>query len=72
MKKELYRKIPKVDFMIEKKEFKDYLKKIDQKIVVGIIRKYLDGLRSEISRKKALKTLIKLFSTGWTQFILAI
>lgn len=59
MKKELYRKIPKVDSMIEKKEFKDYLKKIDQKIVVGIIRKYLDGLRSEISSSDDLKKLEK-------------
>jgi L-seryl-tRNA(Ser) seleniumtransferase len=59
MKKELYRKIPKVDFMIEKKEFKDYLEKIDQKIVVGIIRKYLDGLRSEISSSDDLKKLEK-------------
>ncbi|SHI66179.1 L-seryl-tRNA(Sec) selenium transferase [Dethiosulfatibacter aminovorans DSM 17477] len=57
MKKDLYRKIPKVDSMIEKEEFKTYLNKIDQKIVVGIIRKHLDDIRSEISRTDDLKTL---------------
>jgi L-seryl-tRNA(Ser) seleniumtransferase len=59
MKKELYRKIPKVDSMIEKSEFKKYLKKIDQKTVVGIIRKHLDGLRSDISSFDDLEKLEK-------------
>lgn len=57
MKKDLYRKIPKVDSMIEKEEFKDYLNKIDQKIVVECIRKHLDDIRSEISRTDDLKKL---------------
>ncbi len=59
MKKELYRKIPKVDSIIEKEEFKDYLKKIDQKIIVDIIRNQLEDLRAEISESKDLKKLEK-------------
>ena len=59
MKKEVYRKIPKVDSIIEKEEFKDYLKKIDQKIIVDIIRNQLEDLRAEISESKDLKKLEK-------------
>lgn len=57
MKKNLYRKIPKVDIMIEKEEFKDYLNKIDQKIVVEIIREHLDDIRAEIAVSDDLEKL---------------
>lgn len=59
MKKNLYRKIPKVDSIIEKEEFKYYFTKIDHKIVVEVIRKHLDDLRMDISESEDIKKLEK-------------